>query len=1158
METRVAELRRRADRLWERLQSGLPLSGAELEALVEASFRLGVHQDTAPAEALGLLWRAHRLDIDNPKHAYHLGRLYLAHGRLDQAAIWLAKAAQLAPTSHRIWAHISIAERALDARRQGEKGYTGDHLARAKAIAQAVREGSDELDPSQPGVGRLQDAGRCRWSGINDVEVEIRLRENTTELTRDALSAELELLADLAGRRRGGAAAFTVLAVQWIVYGYPPATVRKLAAPVPEGPALDLLLRVCDLAETPAEHLAGALAAALSAGELPELAVALLHQRHLLRRPLRFPDLGARAAAAAFTPNSGGDADRLVRALEAAVSKLTADPPQPMGEAVQEVAAAEVTDPQEQLTKVRALADQLVATQREAQSTLIRLAKTPGVSSADVRALTSIVDLLPLAAAAGRELLGELSGTPQERVQRPIDDFYRDVQTCESTLRELATKGQSKMRTNLGKIAAASVDGPEAASPALAALLDPLLGYAPTEVEEAPVRELPAPLEPGDWAPDRVARALQRAQLALHGNTEDARASLAVYPPAVLASGPMAALRDYVEGHRAEASYRLDDTAAARAQWHTMLRHDPLNLATLANLAVAQTSAGDLVQAAGAWQHYLDAHYVLDLAAGSPRGNAAARADLHQVLTTAFGTSALRRPASMDDGVGRELSALVASRGRTAIATEHLRLEVLNRVMAQRNPLLLLGVARNANGEALAAARERTLAMVADACALLPARIGPAFARLCAAAVDSAHAEAPAAQRRARTAADEQAEAEHLAWLKEVILLKVAIRNALLTRESQWPLTGYAGDVIGNLRLLDAVTLDPADESVRQAAQHLDPRHDPQAFLKRHNDLAGEACHAAAISLQEHLSGAADDEGLPGRFAGIGASWARNAVPEEFMHVIDDPVGAYRPSGASAMKIVEGARGPLDEAERATVEAAVPAMRRWIDRLPGATGPARDLARMLSALDRRGEARTLLKQAKESAFSAYGRDEAEFALAELAIDDGRCRDAVEALRTLTTRRPDDRRLPVLFFNAYQEWIRTEPGTPKPAAIIADLSRWSDDRTVGYRRMLCANAVLAAHERNPDLVVLLHRLRELRADDPDNLHALYHEVHVLHAQALEERGRMRGLSGQARKAAGELATAKIAECAESGRAYVSKAEPGEMRSKVEAVLSQLGR
>ncbi|MFD9637546.1 hypothetical protein [Streptomyces violascens] len=114
LESRPDVLWRMTGQLWADVEQQLPLTQGQLDALVEACFRIGVHPATEPAQALTLLARAHRLDNANPKHPYHVGLLYLRHGRLEAAVRWLTAAAELSPAHHRIWAHLSLAHRQLD------------------------------------------------------------------------------------------------------------------------------------------------------------------------------------------------------------------------------------------------------------------------------------------------------------------------------------------------------------------------------------------------------------------------------------------------------------------------------------------------------------------------------------------------------------------------------------------------------------------------------------------------------------------------------------------------------------------------------------------------------------------------------------------------------------------------------------------------------------------------------------------------------------------------------------------------------------------------------------------------------------------------------------------------------------------------------------
>ncbi|WP_344840401.1 tetratricopeptide repeat protein [Nonomuraea dietziae] len=722
-----AELRQVADELAWKYDRGFRLSDEELDALVEASFRLGVHPDTPPAEAIALLRRAHHLDVDNPKHAYHLGRLYLAHERFEQAALWLELAARLAPGSHRVWAHLSVLERWLDLREKGQQGYTGARRERAAHI------GADLTSEES------------RWSGIHDLEAEARLRGDTSGRTRDALTAELELLAGMAAHRTGGAAAFVVLAVQWIVYGYPAATVRRLAAHLDEGAARDLLELVCDLVESDEAELPGALAAALAGGELPGVLVALLHQRRLLRRPLRFPDLGAHAAARRF---EGGDPDAVVKALDRATARLTAEPPAHLGEATakQAVQQQEVGDPRQRLDAVLAVAERLEQARNGVKALIGKRARqkpsdaeTYSLLTGDVETLTEVLGRIESRAEAA---LTELRGLKQAL---PAAEFGQLLQNGENQLTDVIgplggvrgtlTKKVGKKCVAVAEQFPAAAPIPSAEALDLLALLPPWqqpTSVLPPEAVAAPesveTRETPqTPESPMAFADDPVRAALARADDALRATFDRAAATLDAYSGPALRAGPVAMLRDYVEGTRAEALYRTGRGGQARAVWNQMLARNPLDLALLRNLAVAHTCAGDVAHATAAWRAYLVAHYLLDLAEGAPYGHAVRRAELHELLTRGFGTACLRRkPPGPEEDLDSVPLAL-ASRAKTVAVAAHLRLEALNRIICHRDPAIVLGLDRSAGAEQVRAARERRLAFVERACAELP---GSAGARL--------------------------------------------------------------------------------------------------------------------------------------------------------------------------------------------------------------------------------------------------------------------------------------------------------------------------------------------------------------------------------------------------------------------------------------------
>ena len=147
------------------------------EALAEARFRLAVHPETAPTEALELLEGANRLDGTNPKYAYHLGRLCLRSNALDAASFWLTRAIHLCPTSHRIRAHIGLLQLELNERYRGQadRFEPGALRNRGLAVLASVKRGVDRVEeelldcvpPPAAGVsvGLTRFRGHLKWGG---------------------------------------------------------------------------------------------------------------------------------------------------------------------------------------------------------------------------------------------------------------------------------------------------------------------------------------------------------------------------------------------------------------------------------------------------------------------------------------------------------------------------------------------------------------------------------------------------------------------------------------------------------------------------------------------------------------------------------------------------------------------------------------------------------------------------------------------------------------------------------------------------------------------------------------------------------------------------------------------------------------------------------
>ncbi|MBB4711779.1 tetratricopeptide (TPR) repeat protein [Streptomyces luteogriseus] len=1340
LENRPEVLRRLADGLWSDLEEGRPLTQGQLEAAVEAGFRIGVHPATEPATALTMLTRAHRLDGTNPKHPYHVGLLYLRHGRPEAAVPWFTAAAALSPGNHRVWAHLSLAYRTMG--RQGEST-DGDHRSRAETIAATVREGrhdflpvdEESAVPAEDGEGAeggasaaarpLLRPGVCRWTGIHDMTADSRLRGNTTTQTRDVLAAELESIADLSGRRPGRTAAFSVLAVQWMVYGYPTATVRRLAKRLPpdDGPATRMLHLVCDLFDADLHELPDRLAECLSDRSLPDVLIALIHRRRLFRRPLAFPDPGAHAAAREFTD---GDPERHEKAMRSAVEQLAAEPAEPMADVAppagpdapgppdpdgrlaffeqtaasltglatdarahaKDLAGATVADAagyarvagdrdvltdllerleavrqtrleelqrfqdrepsglvmafeefqrrlgacqasfQEPLGSLRTILNKRVAKRLAAKERDFGTTEpAPGQEALTLRERLSALETDPagtpppddrlalleetaarLAGLAGDALdhAKALARTPvteepdyarvlgdQELLLRLVDrleavrldrleavqdlkaaeasanglvmpfaEFHRRVEECETRFQEgpggLRNILNKRVRKNLAPGRAEFAQAAPAPSPAARALAERLTALdsapgtppaGPTATVTTPPAPRPSPPPPDAQAGprERVRHALAVAEQALDANFAEAWRTLERYPAGLGHRDAVVMLRTYLGGRQAESDQRLGRSAAARRGWNAMLSDDPLHPAVLRNLAVAHTTAGDLGQAAHAWRRHLEALYLGAVLDGDLRRGAAERAELHRVLAASFGTAPLCPRATDDRETEQETAQVVpllASAGKVTATVAHLRLEELNHMLSQRGPTLLLGVGRSVEETELAAARDRRKATVEATVRLLPPRTRAGFRKLCDELIDEAYEAASTARGRTRRAGDEAEEGAHLEWARDRILWKHRLAGAVQGPASEWPLTEYSGDVLAGLRLVDSLPLDPADPGLLVSAQKLGLRGDAGQIIERYNRLTEHACDFALGCIHEAAEQAASGPAtrhFSDRFRRMTRSWGRNddVIPERWSGALDDPQRLYHPSAESAFAILERLRDagrPADERERGILTAAVTALERWVERLPGATGPARTLAVVLSALDRHDEARRVLDQALREAFSARGRRQVALSQVRLDITRGKFAEAVDRVRELLLREPDEVSLRRLLVEAYHSWITSGRDVPEASVIAAELARWTDAETVRDRRTLVVKAVLAKDRSGLDPVSaarsVAEDLRRVCEDDPDNVGAREQHVAALYRHAVAVRTGMRSTTGRERATLGERLKTVCAQCADS--------------------------
>ena len=567
---------------------------SRLTALAECNFRLAVHPDTPTEQAIPLLEEAVRLDGANPKYAYHLGRMHFGAGRLAAAARWLRLACCLAPTSHRIWAHVAVLLQELNDVYHGDTDFEPNVLQqRAEKISAAIQQGNDQIDPElldfvppksravqeqearqghlsktsaatdssreqQPrprgDLKRYLHARKCRWWGVDHLLIERVLRGRPTQANVRLMMPVLQRVAATGNGRPGGPAATAILLVQWLVAGYPVATVRRLMQTLPpELPSHRLLETVCHLCEAPADALPALLAAAVDRGEVPLLLAALIHRQRLLWYSLEFRSLGVyraartmlaatRAAANGSAAESAATAQRdeaiqeLIRKLDLARSALEGKPPKTLDDVIpkprQQAAPAGPAALLARFVAFEAASHKLIMLKDEAFALLKdqlepRAAQTADADAlaqacADLAAAEQFVAQFPQAlqtcTAQFQMVVDALGALDQAGLP---DDFVSRREECGARFQSVGNFGKFKVLKRIEKrlreAGAAAADRPPDA--AWSALLAGLVAVVPGESDPAVTD---AAADPSD-ACDQTQLLVQEAERLLQQTQEDWR-----------------------------------------------------------------------------------------------------------------------------------------------------------------------------------------------------------------------------------------------------------------------------------------------------------------------------------------------------------------------------------------------------------------------------------------------------------------------------------------------------------------------------------------------------------------------------------------------------------------------------------------------------------
>jgi len=529
-----------------------------LEALAECTFRLAIAPETEPAKAIELLSQASRWDRGNPKYGYHIARLLLAHGDVDRGGEQLQAVQRLYRTSHRIWAHLALVQRELDLRYSSDKRFERKALAeRSAKLLDLIRDGADTVpdellsltpvpthhvgsravrtpeptkndEPKERVQPRVNEAGKCRWTGVYDLKAEQLLEAQPSADTRDQLTDILRDLIGLEPKRYAAFTAFAITAIQWLLCGYPPGPIRRLLAKWPSEsiPSVSgaLLSEICELTETPEADLPQRLAQRIGAGALPAPLAALIHERRLLyvgsnladywgsyRAARRFLDQYRPADEKETAERQKEEAIRLQQELKTAADHLE-DQPRTVPD-VLENKSLEQTPAETRMLAIESRAaarqvssDELFNFLKNLESRTRSLAPVEWAQAqADHASAIGLVNEIESRAKGDLEELNGIRRAVQQGA--PVENFSKRAEQCSASLSALLNRGRFDKK--LMAIARAATSAGVAGNPSQAS------STALVAIRDALVQQSATPTAPGHSQLDRIHELANAAQAAL-------------------------------------------------------------------------------------------------------------------------------------------------------------------------------------------------------------------------------------------------------------------------------------------------------------------------------------------------------------------------------------------------------------------------------------------------------------------------------------------------------------------------------------------------------------------------------------------------------------------------------------------------------------------
>jgi hypothetical protein len=1125
----------------------------KLEALAEAYFRLAVSPGTPGAKAITYLKRANKIDGANPKYAYHTARLYYRHGDLENASHWLKNAVFYAPTSHRIWAHISFLQKVLYKEKyKGNHEYKYDELKKwANNITSKIKEGEDhfekqwikftpplneekdnnEISPEEKnfqvltGTKRFKDAGKCRWSGIWDLEIEDIL---TTPPSRDNFKEIEKAVKDIkkhVRKRIYASSSLAAIGIQCLVAGYPPKAIKTMLEdghPGMDDCAIKLLEELYLIIESDLNKLPEQLADALNNKRIPPLVATLIHQSRLLSwRPLTFKGLKHLRSAREFLwtcgppPHTENDpqrqklADEYIGKLKTALDNLTSQPPpfpdlggsapHPAEKSVDnlngfkqkaEKVGTQLDDLWLPLKKLQQAYKSGSFTEEDRQKGLEMFNFVEMMFYQFIEDIKAVDHVAPTTVNPEKE--GGEGGLVRPESEKIKDLLKMHKETC------------GAIRKKLKKLPLMNLEDAKDSNE--------------IRGEEGENKEKYEGI-------DEVQRLVEGIERKIGQLVDDTLGSFGHYSPSDKKNPALQELYIMTMGQAAELLYRVGKRQNARELWNRILTIDRLNLNALKNIAVHDSlHRDDIALTLFSWKAYCEMLYYHAIFWQDPYSHLEKRVEFHRSFSTSYAPAFSRyETGKMKDKDTKiqelDFIELINRPGQLREFITHKFAEYFNRKLDYTTPTLVLGVERNVHQETRKQARDGLMDFARSICATLPRRVSDGFLNTCTAFINKAFelSQTPDRLVVSKNKNYYQEEKKHIHWIQDIYRLKKYFYLTFYSSKFQIVKQVRYIDFIFILDELGNIPVSASKKYLESAVTSLNIMGEPSEVISMLDSfIQTTAIHLLAFIVFN------DDELQTERvfslFKQVAVSletqhlfWhkLKEVDPENFeklFDVIDDASRFYPPEMLDTLQ------------EEGNLSQGIFLLKEWAQMFPALTGPARTLFILAIKTDKPEEGLPYLEKAAKKGFLAKGREECEKILndffgarpdilVEPYLAKGQFEKALDVMREKIEEKPDNSNFIGIVLKIYQQWLdkKSKPQKTIIAKLEKDVDYWKElvgDQLQGSQiKQIVSNAqylVVSASIAHLGKLDITEKFKEtntimerLLKKDPQNLHATFY-------------------------------------------------------------------